>query len=67
MKALNVVAAFLGGMALGAAAGVLFAPEKGEDTRHKIAELLRKKGIRLNREEMGECGGQIASEVKDAE
>lgn len=28
MKALNVVAAFLGGMALGAAAGVLFAPEK---------------------------------------
>lgn len=30
MKALNVVAAFLGGLALGAAAGVLFAPEKGE-------------------------------------
>lgn len=28
MKALNVVAAFLGGLALGAAAGVLFAPEK---------------------------------------
>ena len=52
MKALNVVAAFLGGLALGAAAGVLFAPEKGEDTRSKIAELLRKKGIRLNREEM---------------
>ena len=51
MKALNVVAAFLGGLALGAAAGVLFAPEKGEDTRSKIAELLRKKGIRLNREE----------------
>lgn len=39
MKALNVVAAFLGGLALGAAAGVLFAPEKGEDTRSKIAEL----------------------------
>ena len=28
MKALNVVAAFLGGLALGAAAGVLFAPKK---------------------------------------
>ena len=28
MKALNIVAAFLGGMALGAAAGLLFAPEK---------------------------------------
>ena len=62
MKALNVVAAFLGGMALG-----LFAPEKGEDTRHKIAELLRKKGIRLNREEMDDLVDQIASEVKDAE
>ena len=67
MKALNVVAAFLGGMAPGAAAGVLFAPEKGEDTRHKIAELLRKKGIRLNREEMDDLVDQIASEVKDAE
>ena len=67
MKALNVVAAFLGGLALGAAAGVLFAPEKGEDTRSKIAELLRKKGIRLNREEMDDLVDQIASEVKDAE
>lgn len=66
MKALNVVAAFLGGLALGAAAGVLFAPEKGEDTRSKIAELLRK-GIRLNREEMDDLVDQIASEVKDAE
>lgn len=67
MKALNYVAAFLGGAALGAAAGLLFAPEKGEDTRKKIAELLRKKGIRLNREEMDDLADQIAAEVKDAE
>ncbi len=66
MKALNFVAAFLGGVVLGAAAGVLFAPEKGEDTRKKIADLLRKKGIRLNREEMDDLVDQIASEVKDA-
>ncbi len=67
MKALNIVAAFLGGMALGAAAGLLFAPEKGEDTRKKIADVLREKGIKLNRAEMEDLVDQIAAEVKDAE
>ena len=52
---------------MGAAAGLLFAPEKGEDTRRKIAEVLRKKGIRLNRDEMDDLVDQIAAEVKDAE
>ena len=67
MKALSIVAAFLGGFTLGAAAGLLFAPEKGEDTRRKIAEALRKKGIRLNRAEMDDLVDQIAAEVKDAD
>ena len=67
MKALNIVAAFLGGMAIGAAAGLLFAPEKGEDTRKKIADVLREKGIRLSHAEMEDLVDQIAAEVKDAE
>ena len=64
MKAFSFVAAFLGGVTLGAAAGILFAPEKGEDTRRKIAEVLRKKGIRLNRAEIEDLVDQIAEEVK---
>ena len=52
MKAINILAAFLGGAAVGAACGLLFAPEKGAETRSKIAEALRKRGIKLSREEV---------------
>ena len=64
MKGLNVLAAFLGGGAVGADLGILFAPEKGEDTRNKIAEILRKKGIKLNRNEMENLVDEIAAEIK---
>lgn len=64
MKGLNVLVAFLGGAAVGAALGILFAPEKGEDTRRKIAEILRKKGISLSRREMENLVNEIATEIK---
>ena len=66
MKGLNILAAFLGGAAIGAACGILFAPEEGENTRQKIKDILREKGIKLNRSEMDELVDQIAAEVKDA-
>lgn len=67
MKALSFLAAFIGGAAVGAAEGILFAPEKGTETRDKIAEALRKRGIKLNRKEMDSLVDEIADEIKSAE
>ncbi len=67
MKALNYIVAFLGGAAIGAAAGVLLAPEKGADTRQKIAEALRKRGIRLSKKEMNELVEDISEEINTEE
>lgn len=41
----NALYAFLGGALLGAGVALLFAPEKGEDLRTHIKELLKRKGL----------------------
>ena len=66
VNGLNVLAAFLGGAAVGAACGVLFAPEKGTDTRNRIAEVLRKRGIKLNSKDMESLVDDIADELQPA-
>ena len=58
-----ILAAFLGGAAVGAACGILFAPERGEDTRSRIAEAIRKRGIKLNGKELENLVDDIADEL----
>lgn len=67
MKNLNVLAAFLGGAIAGAALGILFAPQKGADTREKIAEILKKRGIKLGKKEMSELVDEIAKEINTSD
>lgn len=67
MKAMNFVIGFISGAAIGATCGLLFAPEKGCDLREKIAEALRKRGIRLNRQEMANLVDEIAEEIKSSQ
>lgn len=67
MRAMNILAAFLGGAIVGAGAALLLAPEKGEDLRGQIKTLLKKYGVCKCRreEELEEIVDQIAAEIKE--
>ncbi len=66
MKAFNYLVAFISGAAIGTACGLLLAPEKGSDLRERIAEILRKRAIKLNRKDMEDLVDEIAEEIQSA-
>jgi gas vesicle protein len=73
----KVVVALLAGLAAGAALGILFAPDKGEDTRDKLGQSLKDLGDSIKDKAADEINNlssfkekvvsSIKSKLRDAE
>ena len=61
-KSIGLITAFIGGALIGAGIALLYAPEKGADTRAKIKALLKSKGIDFSDDEVDKLVEQIADE-----
>lgn len=71
----SFLAGIVGGVVVGAAIGMLFAPDKGEETRNKLVDTfedikqkvmdeLDKRGIKLSKDEVEDLVDELESRVK---
>lgn len=63
MSNTDILYSFIGGAIVGAAAALLLAPEKGENTRRRIKEILQQKGILCSDNEIDALVEQLTEEM----
>lgn len=64
MKPVSILLAVISGAIAGATVGLLFAPDKGSDTRDNIVKYLKEKGINLKKSKLEELADEIAEEIE---
>lgn len=57
----------LGGVALGAVLGILFAPQSGAETRSQIRDLLKEKFPNLSKEKLDELVDEVVNKARTME
>lgn len=66
MKAVNFALAILGGAVAGAAAALLFAPQKGSDTRESIVDFVKSHCAAMKESKLQQLADRISDEIKEA-